>query len=238
MRCPPGSWVVADTSSPSATWSPSPSLLSWPASFSCGIVRDGGTTRGGGPPDDGEPDSGPSSQDGHPEEDVAAALAAIVEPTALVFELDGTLVETVGTTDPEPLPGAVALLTALTLSRFPWAIATSTHSRQAAAAIDSLGLPGRPAIVDANQVERAKPAPDVLLAAAERLGSPAYRTWCIGSTTWDMQAARAAGMPGIGITSGAASADVMLAAGARVALPNLHELHEELVRRELVAGGR
>jgi phosphoglycolate phosphatase-like HAD superfamily hydrolase len=140
-------------------------------------------------------------------------------------------------TDPEPLPGAVALLTALTWSRFPWAIATSGREAESAASIDALGLSARPTIIDASQVAHAKPAPDALLVAAERLGSPAYRTWSVGATTWDILAARAAGMTAVGVTTGPARREALQATGARAVIDSLHELHEELERRELVAGG-
>ena len=74
-----------------------------------------------------------------------------------------------------------------------WVIATSSRKEQVTASIAALGLDSEPAIVDGQQVKHAKPAPDLLLLAAERLGLPPARCWAIGDSTWDMRAAIAAG---------------------------------------------
>ncbi|MEA2637056.1 MAG: hypothetical protein QOE18_113, partial [Chloroflexota bacterium] len=73
-------------------------------------------------------------------------------------------------THPRPLPGAIELLLALDGRRLPWAIATSSRREQVGVSVDALKLERRPAIVDGSQVENAKPAPDLLLAAAKKLG--------------------------------------------------------------------
>ena len=72
--------------------------------------------------------------------------------------------------DPRPLPGAQALLTALLESALPFVIATSSLGAQVTASLEALDLPGRPIIVDGEHVEHAKPAPDLLLLAAETGG--------------------------------------------------------------------
>jgi HAD superfamily hydrolase (TIGR01509 family) len=137
-------------------------------------------------------------------------------------------------TDPRPLPGAAALLAALDGSELPWAIATSSRAEQVMASVDVLHLGHRPRIVDGSHVAHAKPAPDLLLLSAERLGSPAHRCWYVGDASWDMLAARAAGMPGVGVLSGAVDEQALLAAGAAVALRSLVELHAGLARRGLI----
>ena len=60
--------------------------------------------------------------------------------------------------------------------------------------VAALGLAHQPRIVDGSAVERAKPAPDLLLLAADRLGVRPEATWYVGDSTWDMLAAMAAGM--------------------------------------------
>ena len=75
------------------------------------------------------------------------------------------------------------------------------------------GSPPCPPLADGSQVKHAKPAPDLLLLAAEPLGIPARRCWYVGDATWDMLAARAASMTGIGITTGAADAMTLRRAG-------------------------
>ena len=133
--------------------------------------------------------------------------------------------------DPKPLPGARTLLTALSGSHIHWSIATSSRAQQVLASVDALRLPQRPPIVDGSHVRHAKPAPDLLLLAAERLATPPERCWYVGDATWDMRAASAAGMVGIGITTGAVDAAALEDAGAAVALPSLEELVAELERR-------
>jgi phosphoglycolate phosphatase len=78
-------------------------------------------------------------------------------------------------------------------------------------------------------VEHAKPAPDLVLLAAEELNQEPAACWCVGDSTWDMAAATAAGMLPIGVTAGAAvSAANLLAAGAAKVTATLAELNTEL----------
>ncbi len=72
--------------------------------------------------------------------------------------------------DPQPLPGARELLRALDERGLTWAIATSSRREQVTASIAALGLDHEPRIVDGSHVERAKPAPDLLLLGARELG--------------------------------------------------------------------
>ena len=140
-------------------------------------------------------------------------------------------------TDPRPLAGAVGLLRELQQGDLPWAIATSSRAEQVMASVDALELPQRPPIVDGSHVAHAKPAPDLLLLTAERLGSPARRCWCVGDAAWDMLAARAAGMPGIGVVTGAVDERALRSAGASTTIRSLAELHEELRRRDILGAG-
>jgi len=129
-------------------------------------------------------------------------------------------------TDPQPLPGATDLLRDLDDRGLPWAIATSSRREQVDVSIDALKLSRRPTIVDGSQVKQAKPAPDLLLAAARELGVEPSRAWYVGDAIWDMQAARAAGMPGIGVVTGSATAEDLREAGATVTVENLNGLSE------------
>jgi HAD superfamily hydrolase (TIGR01509 family) len=139
--------------------------------------------------------------------------------------------------DPRPLPGARPLLVALSASELPWAIATSSRAQQVLGSVDALRLPQRPHIVDGSHVRHAKPAPDLLLLAAEQLGAPPEGCWYVGDATWDMRAASAAGMVGIGVTTGAVDAAALESAGAAVALPSLTELVAELEQRGCIPRG-
>jgi len=127
-------------------------------------------------------------------------------------------------TDPQPLPGVRELLHTLDERGLRWAIATSSRPEQLGASIETLGLSSRPVIVDGSHVEHAKPAPDLLLLAARQLNVEASRTWYVGDAIWDMQAARAAGMPAIGVVSGSATAEDLIDAGAWRTIDNLSQL--------------
>jgi HAD superfamily hydrolase (TIGR01509 family) len=139
-------------------------------------------------------------------------------------------------TDPRPLPGAAELLRALAGGRLRWAIATSSRAEQVRASVAALGLPDPPSIVDGSQVKEAKPAPDLLLAAARQLAIEPADCWYVGDATWDMAAAVAAVMIPIGVATGAVEAAALLGSGAAVALDTLEPLLPELRRRDLVEG--
>src|SRR5437016_6481655 len=68
-----------------------------------------------------------------------------------------------------PLPGARDLLAYLTKARVPWAIATSGRRESAQPMLHMLGVGSDVPVVTRDQVEHAKPDPDLFLAAAERL---------------------------------------------------------------------
>ena len=62
------------------------------------------------------------------------------------------------------------MLAYLTRAGVPWAIATSALIESARPTLDTLGVPPDVPIVTRDMVSRAKPDPDLFLAAAERLG--------------------------------------------------------------------
>ncbi len=127
--------------------------------------------------------------------------------------------------DPRPLPGARELLRAIDERGLTWAIATSSRREQVAASIGALGLGNQPRIVDGSSVERAKPAPDLLLLGARELGVAPDDCWYVGDSTWDMRAARAAGMAAFAVLAGAAVDETALRdAGASVVVPTLADV--------------
>lgn len=150
----------------------------------------------------------------------------------VVDDLSGAIFDELNAA-PAPLPGATELLRALELSHLTFAIATSSLPGQVMASVRSLALPAEPAIVDGSHVSHAKPAPDLLLFAATQLGVTPERCWYVGDSTWDMIASAAAGMTGIGVTTGAADSDALTAAGASVTIEDLTALLTELRRRGL-----
>ncbi|HWO71035.1 MAG TPA: HAD family hydrolase [Actinomycetota bacterium] len=113
-----------------------------------------------------------------------------------------------------PLPGARDLLAHLTGAGVPWAIATSGRLESARPAIASLGVPEGVPVVTRDQVSRAKPDPDLFLAAAERLGVDIADSVVVGDSVWDLLAARRARALGVGLLSGGYGADELERAGA------------------------
>jgi HAD superfamily hydrolase (TIGR01509 family) len=132
---------------------------------------------------------------------------------------------------PRPLPGGSELIAAIEAAGIPWVIATSSRKEQVTGSVAALGLAASPTVVDGSHVEHAKPAPDLLLLAASRLGAAPDACWAIGDSTWDMRAAVAGGMKAIGVTAGSAvGAAELEEAGASLVMGTLGELVGVLVR--------
>jgi HAD superfamily hydrolase (TIGR01509 family) len=132
---------------------------------------------------------------------------------------------------PRPLPGAAELLASVGTAGIPWVIATSSRKEQVTVSVAALRLATPPTIVDGSHVKHAKPAPDLLLLAAERLGIAPGACWAVGDATWDMRAAVAAGMTAIGVTAGSAvSSEALVEAGASLVVERLGELVEVVGR--------
>jgi HAD superfamily hydrolase (TIGR01509 family) len=131
-------------------------------------------------------------------------------------------------THPKALPGAVDLLADLDRRAVPWAIATSSRPDQVQASIDALRLPRPPTVTDGSHVRHAKPAPDLLLAAAEQAAMEPATTWYVGDSRWDMIAAVAAGMVALGVATGATDEASLRASGAARTYSDLRALKATL----------
>lgn len=114
-----------------------------------------------------------------------------------------------------PLPGARELLSFLTDSAIPWAIATSGRMETAAVNLAALGVdPERVAVVTRDAVKYAKPDPDLFIAAAERIGAPIETAVVVGDSVWDMLAAVRCRALGVGLLSGGYGTDELRQSGA------------------------
>ncbi len=90
----------------------------------------------------------------------------------------------------------------------PVALATNAEPANVAFVLEGVHLRHRfPVVVDGSQVERAKPAPDVYLTAARRLGIAPRNCIVFEDSTVGIAAARAAGMRVVGILTHAPSLD-------------------------------
>jgi len=113
------------------------------------------------------------------------------------------------------LPGARELLGSLSAGKIPWAIATSGRMQTAAPNLAILGVdPRRTPVVTRDEVQYAKPDPDLFLAASDRLGLPIERAVVVGDSIWDMLAATRCHALGVGLLSGGYGADELREAGA------------------------
>jgi HAD superfamily hydrolase (TIGR01509 family) len=134
-----------------------------------------------------------------------------------------------------PLPGAQPLLQYLTRTEIPWAIATSGNMDVATFNLELLGVdPKEVPIVTRNDVKRAKPDPDLFLAAAERLQVDVSSSVIVGDSIWDMLAARRARGLGVGVLSGGYGQDELERAGAI----RVYEDPADLLRHIDEIGGR
>jgi HAD superfamily hydrolase (TIGR01549 family) len=134
-----------------------------------------------------------------------------------------------------PLPGATALLTALTDAQIPWAIATSGRIETAGSVLDKLGVDlSRTPVITRDQVKFAKPEPDLFLAAAAKLGVRIETASVVGDSVWDMLAAQRARSLGIGLLSGGYGLEELERAGAY----RVYEDPADLLKHLDEVGGR
>jgi len=112
--------------------------------------------------------------------------------------------------------GARTLVCALVDLGIPRAVATSARRADAMRLLRELDLLAHFAvIVAAEDVRNGKPAPEVFLAAAERLGIPPQRCLVFEDSVVGVHAGRAAGMRVIGVTTAHTGAELMAAGAER-----------------------
>jgi HAD superfamily hydrolase (TIGR01509 family) len=84
------------------------------------------------------------------------------------------------------------------------------------------------AVVNADDVERSKPAPDIFVAAREKGDIDPALVLAVGDSVWDVRAARAAGMGCIAVETGGSSRHELSEAGALGVYRDVAELGEQL----------
>jgi HAD superfamily hydrolase (TIGR01509 family) len=126
------------------------------------------------------------------------------------------------------LPGAVALLRALSAIGVLWAIATSGDRRQVQKLLKGLHVPAAVPVVTGDDVKNAKPAPDLFLVAGERLGVSLGESVVVGDSPWDLLAARRMKALGVGLLSGGYSKQELQEAGAHRVYESPDDLLENL----------
>lgn len=133
------------------------------------------------------------------------------------------------------MPGLMPLHAEITRRQIPWAVATSSPYHQAETVLTQLGLiDACCAIAAGNEVSQGKPAPDIYLLAAQRLGIAPENCLALEDSVPGSQAAAAAGMITVAVPNG--DTQINDFPHAHYILPSLHAvltyLDELLTHRE------
>lgn len=121
-----------------------------------------------------------------------------------------------------PLPGVHTLLEALRSADIPCAIGSSTERANLDLLLDLMDLRAFfRVIVSGEEVVHGKPAPDIFLLAAERLGTEPPRCVVIEDALVGLEAARQAGMPVVAV---ATTEPLAALHDANLAVPTLEDL--------------
>jgi HAD superfamily hydrolase (TIGR01509 family) len=129
-----------------------------------------------------------------------------------------------------PMRGIRELISRLEAAGVPMAIASTSPANWVLPAAERLGIGGSfQAIVTGDEVERRKPAPDVYLEAARRIGAAPSRTVAIEDSAPGIAAARAAGMRTVAIPHWLTERHDLTAADLRVV--HAGELTPDLLAR-------
>ena len=101
-----------------------------------------------------------------------------------------------------PMKGLRQLIDRLAADRIPMALATSAPQPNVAHTLAELGLDDAfPIVVRGDEVARGKPAPDVFIEAARRLGVAPNECLVFEDAPMGIEAAQAAGMPVVALTT-------------------------------------
>jgi HAD superfamily hydrolase (TIGR01509 family) len=122
----------------------------------------------------------------------------------------------------QPLPGALSFISNCKQRGIKIAVATSADYVKMNGNLTEIGLPAETfdACVNGLDVERKKPAPDIFLKAAAKLGLDPGRCLVVEDAENGCQAAKAAGAMCLGLTT-SFSAEALRAAGADWTAPDL-----------------
>jgi phosphoglycolate phosphatase-like HAD superfamily hydrolase len=155
-----------------------------------------------------------------------------VNSSAVLFDIDGTLVDSNylhittwarafadagadGAPNLRRLTGTRALLDAVAARSLQIVLATSAPEDELSILRKILEVEDIvSAVTSSEDVDTAKPRPDIVEVALRRSGTDAGHAVFVGDTEWDAKACRRANVPFIGLLCGGMSRDRLLAAGA------------------------
>jgi len=144
---------------------------------------------------------------------LAPRLHAVgVETDAFVADYDARKEIALQAGEIRPFPAAVPLLRGLRARGWRLALATSTERPRMAARLENTGiLELFDAVVTGEEVVAGKPAPDIFLLAAERVGVRPDRCWVVEDSVAGVEAGRAGGMR-VAAVAGTFDAEALTAA--------------------------
>jgi len=149
----------------------------------------------------------------------AGRIAGLEEPGAFWEGYSGTLFELIDA-ELEPFPDALETVRALRAAGVAVAVASSSVRERLDRTLLRAGLASAFGVsVAGDEVEHGKPAPDMFLAAAARLGADPDRCVVVEDSEPGVAAGRAAGMRTVGVAR--APGDAAALAGAHLVLARL-----------------
>jgi HAD superfamily hydrolase (TIGR01509 family) len=127
------------------------------------------------------------------------------------------------------LPGARELLQAVDGLGLQIVLATSAPEDELAILREVLASDDLvSAVTSSEDVDTAKPQPDIVNVALKRAGIAADRAVFVGDAVWDVEACNRAGVQSIGVLSGGVSRGELENAGAQAVFENAKELCEQI----------
>ena len=115
-------------------------------------------------------------------------------------------------------------------------LATSAPQEELDALLAVLDVPDAvDAVTSGEDVEAAKPEPDLVNVAVERAEVTADRALLVGDSVWDIYSASRAGVRSIGVRSGGYSSEELLEAGAVAVYDDVADLLTHLEESPIVA---
>jgi HAD superfamily hydrolase (TIGR01509 family) len=128
-----------------------------------------------------------------------------------------------------PIQGARELLGELARRGHTVVLATSAPQEELDLLLDVLDVDDAvDAVTSAEDVESAKPSPDIIETALARSQSSPDRTVMVGDSVWDIVAAGRAGVGSIGLLSGGYGREELMSAGAAAVYEDAAQLLDQL----------